>query len=64
MTRWIEENFNNPERQKMYDDLAKMAKEGKLSAPKNLFVPLTDYSSVMENCMKGFKDGKYIFDLS
>ena len=48
----------------MYEELAEMAVNGKLSAPKNSFVHLSEYKNVMSNCMKGFKDSKYIFDLS
>ena len=64
MSQWIVDNFENPERQKMYDELGDMAAKGHLNPPKNIFVPITDYEQVMENCMKGFKAGKYIFDLS
>ena len=64
MSKWIENNFDNPARAEMYEELAEMAVNGKLSPPKNSFVPLSDYKDVMSNCMKGFKDSKYIFDLS
>ena len=64
MSQWIEDNYDNPERMKMYNELANMAAEGLLHPPKNEFVPLSDYKEVMKNCMKGFKSGKYIFDLS
>ena len=64
MSKWIEDNFDNPARGEMYEELAEMAVNGKLSPPKNFFVPLSDYKDVMSNCMKGFKDSKYIFDLS
>jgi trans-2-enoyl-CoA reductase len=64
MSQWIEDNFNNPARIDMYQKLAEMAANGQLRPPKNSFVPLCDYKEVMDNCMKGFKNGKYIFDLS
>ena len=64
MSQWIKDNFNNPARAEMYQELAEMAANGQLSPPKNCFVPLCDYKDVMDNCMKGFKSGKYIFDLS
>ena len=64
MSQWIKDNFDNPARAEMYQELAEMAANGQLSPPKNCFVPLCDYKDVMDNCMKGFKSGKYIFDLS
>jgi len=64
MSKWIENNFNDPARATMYEELAEMAVDGKLSAPKNSFVHLNEFKTVMSNCMKGFKDSKYIFDLS
>ena len=64
MSQWIEDNFDNPARVEMYQKLAEMAANGQLRPPKNSFVPLCDYKEVMNNCMKGFKNGKYIFDLS
>ena len=64
MSKWIEDHFNDPARATMYEELAEMAVNGKLSAPKNSFVHLSEYKNVMSNCMKGFKDSKYIFDLS
>lgn len=63
MTKWIEDNFDNPERIQMYEELGDMAAKGILNPPKNIFVPLTEYSDALTNCMKGFKAGKYIFDM-
>ena len=64
MSQWIKDNFESPERLKMYEELAQMAHEGKLSPPKNILVPMKDYQEIMENTTKGFKGGKYIIDLS
>lgn len=64
MTQWIEDNFDNPERVKMYEELAEMVAKKQLRPPKHILLPLNDYSTVMTNSMKGFKEGKYIFDLS
>ena len=61
--QWIEDNFDNPERIQMYEELGDMAAKGILNPPKNIFVPLTEYSDALTNCMKGFKAGKYIFDM-
>ena len=47
----------------MYEELGDMAAKGLLNPPKNIFVPITEYSDVLTNCMKGFKAGKYIFDM-
>ena len=64
MTQWIEDNFENPERLKMYENLGEMAAKGQLSPPKHILLPIQDYAEVMANAMKGFKTGKYILDLS
>ena len=64
MSQWIKENFENPDRLKMYEELAEMAHKGQLSPPKNIFAPIKDYQEIMENTVKGFKAGKYIIDLS
>ena len=63
MSAWIENNLNNPERIQMYNTLGQMAAEGSLNPPKNVFVSIEEHQEVMKNCMKGFKAGKYIFDL-
>lgn len=63
MSRWIQENFDSPERIEMYEKLAQMAAQDQLSPPKNELVPLEDFKTVMENSMRGFKNYKYIFDL-
>ncbi len=64
MTRWIEKNFDSPERQKMYDDLSDMAANGTLSPPNCVLAHISAYKEVLQNCMKGYKPAKYIFELS
>ncbi len=65
---WLSRNINeapdSPERFQMYDFLSAMAKSGELRAPRHRLVKLKNYKTALEDSMKGFKDGKLIFDLT
>ncbi len=61
-SRWVNENRENVERDTMYQHLAQMAFEEKLSPPKSVVCHFDDFKNVLNACTKGFKAGKYIFE--
>ena len=63
MTRWMKENQGSEASKTMYQDLEQMSTSGALKPSKHELASLSEYSSVLEQSMKGFKKAKYIFDL-
>ncbi len=63
LSRQIEEGPEDPERFEMYEELGRMAAEGALTPPKHRLVKLEDFEEALSSAMKGFKEGKVIFDL-
>ena len=60
MSKWIENNFDNPARAEMYEELAEMAVHGKLSPPKNFFVPLSEGTFKRKGCSLCFNPARVL----
>ena len=63
MSRWAKENQGSLQIKAMYRYLEEATLSGKLKPSKHTLVSLKDYEKVLQDSMKGFKNGKYIFDL-
>jgi len=63
MSRWAKENQGSLQIKAMYRYLEEATLSGKLRPSKHTLVSLKDYEKVLQDSMKGFKNGKYIFDL-
>ena len=63
MSRWAKENQGSLKIKAMYRYLEEATLSGKLKPSKHTLVSLKDYEKVLQDSMKGFKNGKYIFDL-
>ncbi|XP_059082840.1 enoyl-[acyl-carrier-protein] reductase, mitochondrial-like [Tigriopus californicus] len=64
LSRWLSEHANGDERIKMFSELAGMCKDGVLTAPVHQTVSLKDFKASVDNTLKGFKGGKFIFDMT
>lgn len=66
MTRWHMLHRNSTAQLTMYEDLFELMRKGKLKAPKQKIVPLSQYQEAISNTMnvKGFAGYKYFIDLN
>lgn len=66
MTRWTQENPNNPERTAMFNELIQLMVDGKIKAPQHQIISYRDYKEALENAIRlqGFVEKKYILDFS
>ena len=63
MSRWVKENQGTDEIRSMYKYLEEASLSGDLKPSKHTLVRLDEYQRVLDESMKGFKNGKFIFDL-
>lgn len=63
LSKWIEQYMDSPLRTDMYEELAEMAYQGQLRPPHRTHAHLEDHASVLEESTKGYKVGKFIFDM-
>lgn len=66
MTRWTQENPNNPERTAMFNELIRLMVEGKIKAPQHQMINFREYKEALENALRlqGFVGKKYVLDFS
>ena len=50
--------------QELFEFLAQMVKDGELKSPKHTILPLKEFKIALEQSSKGFKNTKYILDMS
>ena len=65
MSRWVEEHTGTSRLTEMYSQLESMLLSGKLSSPKHQLVSFNEETTrtVLLQAIKGFRCGKFIFDM-
>ncbi|XP_055372499.1 enoyl-[acyl-carrier-protein] reductase, mitochondrial [Condylostylus longicornis] len=66
MTRWSEENFDNPKRKEMLNEICNLLELKKIKAPIHQIIPLKEFKTAMSEAMafKGFTGKKFILSFS
>lgn len=60
-SKWIMKNANNPEKDKMFDEICEMIRECKHIPPKSEIFKLEDFSVAVQSSLECFREKKIIF---
>ena len=63
-SKWNKDNKNNPEKDKMFNEICDMIREGKLIPPPSDIIPFETYAEAVHTAMSGFQGRKKVLAIS
>ena len=63
-SQWNKDNVDNPDKEKMFNNLFDLIREGKLIPPACDIIPLEKYAEAVKTSMSGFQGKKKVFSMT
>ena len=63
-SQWNKDNMGNPEKDKMFNEICDLIKQGKLSQPASDLIPFENYAEAVKTSMSGFQGKKKVLKMS